>query len=202
MTYTDRIVFSSTQTALMLKLQDAGCIGVTENRFEMLPGVAGWSYIGEPYLDGQAYALVTFDGSIDQAVMDARLGDNIDPSRVPLRISSGTIISDPDAAARAAYAQDKFKALEAEFAAYKARDGAPSFKAASVKIAAEKLGELTNIESSIMVEVEKEADKSLWVWWVETPQISRGDAQWVQIEAAMPKLDATALFMLSKEIEG
>ena len=53
-----------------------------------------------------------------------------------------------------------------------------------------------------MVEVEKEADKSLWVWWVETPQISRGDAQWVQIEAAMPKLDATALFALAKEIEG
>jgi len=202
MTYIDRIVFAATHTALMLKLQDAGCIGITENRFELLPGVAGWSYIGEPYLDGQAYALVTFNGVIDQVVMDARLGDNIDPSRIPLRISSGTILSDPDADARAAYAQERYKALEAEFAAYKARDGAPAFKAASIKIAAEKLGELANIEAAIMVLVDKAADKSLLVWWVEIPQISRADAQWQEIEAAMPALDAVALFALAKEIEG
>ena len=97
---------------------------------------------------------------------------------------------------------DQQTAKQTEFAAYKARAGAPIFKVASVKIAAEKLGELANIEAAIMVLVDKAADKSLWVWWVEIPQISRADAQWQEIEAAMPALDATALFALAKEIEG
>jgi len=117
-------------------------------------------------------------------------------------IRAANLLPDPDAVLKAQFEADQQAAKEAEWAAYKAREGAPIFKSSSVKIAAEKLGELTNIEAAIMVLVDKAADKSLLVWWVEIPQISRADAQWPQIEAAMPKLDATALFALAKEIEG
>lgn len=115
MSYIDRIVFASTQTALMLKLQDAGILGITENQITLLPGVAGWSYIGEPYGDGLSYALVTFDGATDMVEMDARLVGNIDPSRTPLRVAAGTVIDDPDAVPRAAFLTDEIHIREKRF---------------------------------------------------------------------------------------
>lgn len=91
----------------------------------------------------------------------------------------------PDDAMRMQYEAEQQAAKEAEFAAYKARAGAPSYKAVAVKIAAEKLGLLDTIEAALMAEVDKAGDKSLYVWWAETDAISRGDAQWIEIEAAV-----------------
>lgn len=91
----------------------------------------------------------------------------------------------------------------AEFAAFKARAGQPSYKAAVVKIAAEKLGLLDAIDAAIIAEVEKAADKALLVWWRETDAISRGDAQWQQIEAAVQwgkGASAAQLFDLAAQI--
>lgn len=109
---------------------------------------------------------------------------------------------DPDSALRAAYDAEQQAAREAEFAAYKARSGAPSYKAAAVKIAAEKLGLLDAIDAAIMALVEKQSDKALYVWWVETPTISRGDAEWQQIEpvVAWGKVRADDLFALAAQI--
>jgi hypothetical protein len=110
---------------------------------------------------------------------------------------------DPDAALRASFEAEQQATTEAEFAAYKARAGEPSYKAAAVKIAAEKLGLLADIEAAIMALVDKASDKSLYVWWAETDAISRGDAEWQQIEVATewPK-DVTAddLFELAGQI--
>lgn len=39
--------------------------------------------------------------------------------------------------------------------------------------------------AAIMALVDKAGDKSLYVWWQETDAISRGDAQWQEIEAAV-----------------
>ena len=199
----DRIVFGDNSSALFIALQDAGVLAVSETQMAPVSGCVLYSYIGDAYQDGRCYALITLDDALcNVPAIEARLASNIDPSRMPLRINAGILLEDPDIAAREAYWLEQMAKKDAEFAAYKAREGAPIFKAASVKIAAEKLGELANVEAAIMVLVDAASDKSLWVWWVEIPQISRADAQWQQIEAAMPKLDATALFALAKEIEG
>jgi hypothetical protein len=92
---------------------------------------------------------------------------------------------DPDEALTQQFEAERQAKLNAEFEAFKARAGQPSYKAAAVKIAAEKLGLLDAIDAAIMAEVEKAADKALLVWWRETDAISRGDAQWQQIEAAV-----------------
>lgn len=92
---------------------------------------------------------------------------------------------------------------QAEFEAYKARGGAPSYKAAAVKIAAEKLGVLDAIDAAIMDLVNQASDKSLYVWWSETPTISRGDAEWQQIEPAVAwgkGVSADDLFALAAQI--
>lgn len=113
-----------------------------------------------------------------------------------------TINSDPDMMARLAYEAEQQAAKEADFAAYKARSGAPSYKAAAVKIAAEKLGVLDAINAAIMALVEKASDKSLYVWWQETPTISQGDAEWQQIEPAVAwgKVSVADLFALAAQI--
>ena len=91
---------------------------------------------------------------------------------------------------------------EAEYEAFKARSGQPSYKAAAVKIAAEKLGMLDTIETAIMATVDKMGDKALYVWWNETDAISRGDANWQQIEAAVPwgKVSAADVFELAAQV--
>lgn len=110
---------------------------------------------------------------------------------------------DPDAPLREQFAASEQAAKEAEFAAYKARSGAPSYKAAAVKIAAEKLGVLDAIDAAIMDLVNKASDKSLYVWWSETPTISRGDAEWQEIEPAVTwgkGVSADDLFALAAQI--
>lgn len=91
---------------------------------------------------------------------------------------------------------------DADYAAYVARAGQPIYKVAAVKIAAEKLGMLDTIETAIMATVEKLGDKALYVWWNETDAISRGDANWQQIEAAVPwsKVSASDLFDLAAQV--
>lgn len=93
-------------------------------------------------------------------------------------------------------------AKEAEYEAFKARSGQPSYKAVAVKIAAEKLGMLDTIETAIMALVDKMGDKALYVWWNETDAISRGDANWQQIEAAVPwgKVSAADVFELAAQV--
>lgn len=101
------------------------------------------------------------------------------------------------------YKSDLAAKQQAEFDAYKARGGAPIFKAAAVKIAAEKLGLLDTITAAIMALVDKAGDKSLYVWWQETDAISRGDAQWQEIEAAVEwgkGASADDLFALAAQI--
>lgn len=93
--------------------------------------------------------------------------------------------------------------IDAEFEAFKARAGQPSYKAAAVKIAAEKLGVLDAIDAAIMDLVNQASDKSLYVWWSETPTISRGDAEWQQIEPAVAwgkGVSADDLFALAAQI--
>lgn len=112
------------------------------------------------------------------------------------------VAPDPDAELREQYRAEKDAAEAAEFAAYKARAGQPAYKAAAVKVAAEKLGVLALIEAAIQALVEKAADKALYIWWVETDAISRGDAQWQEIEAAVAWGKATAgdLFDMAAQI--
>lgn len=89
---------------------------------------------------------------------------------------------DPDAELRAQYEAEKAAKEQAEFEQFKARSGAPTYKAASVHIAAEKLGVLTAIETAIDALISQAGDKSLLIWWEQTDTISRGDAEWQQIE--------------------
>lgn len=111
-------------------------------------------------------------------------------------------VPDPDAALRAQFEAEQQAKQVAEFDAYKARAGQPSYKAAAVKIAAEKLGILDAIEAAVMALVDKAGDKSLYVWWAETDAISRGDAQWQEVEAEMTweKVSAADLFDLAAAI--
>lgn len=92
--------------------------------------------------------------------------------------------------------------LRAEWEAFKARQGQPIYKAAAVKIAAEKLGMFDTIETAIMALVEKIGDKEIYVWWNETDAISRGDAQWQQIEPVVPwaKVSAADVFDLAAQV--
>lgn len=105
-------------------------------------------------------------------------------------------------ALRKQFEAEQQAAQEAEYAAFKARSGQPSYKSAAVKIAAEKLGTLDTIETAIMALVDKMGDKALYVWWNETDAISRGDANWQQIEAAVPwgKVSASDLFDLAAQV--
>jgi len=111
------------------------------------------------------------------------------------------VSADPDAEARASYEAEQQAAKEAEFARYKARAGQPSYKAVVVKIAAEKLGVLDIINTTIVALISTAQDKSLLVWWDEIDTISRADAQWQEIETALPKnIDVTELFTLVTQI--
>lgn len=56
------------------------------------------------------------------------------------------------------------------------------------------LAMLDAIEAAINDLVSQAGDKSLLVWWRETDAISRGDAQWQQIEAAIGAKAAGDLF--------
>lgn len=111
-------------------------------------------------------------------------------------------VPNPDAALRAQFEAEQQAKQAAEFEAYKARAGQPSYKAAAVKIAAEKLGILDAIDAAIMALVDKAGDKSLYVWWAETDAISRGDAQWQEVEAEMTweKVTAADLFDLAAQV--
>lgn len=108
----------------------------------------------------------------------------------------------PDPLIEAFLVQQQAK-QSAEFEAFKSRAGQPSYKAAAVKIAAEKLGMLDAIDAAIVALVDKASDKALYVWWAETDAISRGDAQWQQIEAAVAwgkGASADDLFDLASQI--
>lgn len=110
---------------------------------------------------------------------------------------------DPDAEARAAFEAEQQAKQAAEFAAFKARSGEPSYKAAAVKIAAEKLALTPLIEAALDTLINADGDKALLVWWTETDAISRGDAQWQRVESTVewPKGVAAAdLFYLAATI--
>lgn len=112
-------------------------------------------------------------------------------------------IPDPDAALRAQYEAEQQAKQAAEFAAYKARSGQPSYKAAAVKIAAEKLALTPLIDAALDALINADGDKSILVWWIETDQISQGDVNWQRIEAAVewPKgVTADDLFALAATI--
>ena len=120
-------------------------------------------------------------------------GDTIEPSGPP----------DPDAALRAQYEAEQQAKQAAEFEAFKARSGEPSYKAAAVKIAAEKLALTALIEAALDTLINADGDKALLVWWTETDAISRGDVQWQRIEGAVewPKgVSATDLFELAAQV--
>jgi hypothetical protein len=90
-----------------------------------------------------------------------------------------------EAAVAEAFDAERSASLLAEFAAFKARAGQPSYKAAAVHVAAEKLGVMTAIEAAIDTLISQAGDKALAVWWQRADAISRGDAQWQQIEPAV-----------------
>ena len=112
-------------------------------------------------------------------------------------------VPNPDAALRAQFEAEQQAKQAAEFEAYKARSGEPSYKAAAVKIAAEKLALTPLIEAALDTLINADGDKAILVWWGETDAISRGDAQWQRIEGAVewPK-DVTAadLFELAAQV--
>lgn len=112
-------------------------------------------------------------------------------------------IPDPDAAMRAQFEAEQQAKQAAEFEAFKARSGEPSYKAAAVKIAAEKLALTPLIEAALDALINADGDKALLVWWIETDAISRGDAQWQRIEATVewPKgVTAGDLFELAAQV--
>jgi inactivated superfamily I helicase len=112
------------------------------------------------------------------------------------------LVVDPNAAFRRAFAEEAQSAKEIEFAHFVARAGAPSYKASSVHIAAEKLGVMVDIEAAVDTLVRTSSDKSITRWWQQIDQISRGDAQWLEIEAAVDWKTTTAedLFTLAAQI--
>lgn len=141
---------------------------------------------------GDGTALVFFSGD-DPALLSADQQAIIAASSVP----------DPDAALRAQYEAEQQAKQAAEFAAFKARSGEPSYKAAAVKIAAEKLALTPLIDAALDVLINADGDKALLVWWTETDAISRGDAEWQRVEAAVewPKgVTAGDLFDLAAQV--
>ena len=131
----------------------------------------------------------------------------LDPDGGWLVYEAGDKLPDPPPddgsdALRKQFEAEQQAAQEAEYAAFKARSGQPSYKAAAVKIAAEKLGMLDTIETAIMALVDTMGDKALYVWWNETDAISRGDANWQQIESAVPwgKVTAADVFDLAAQV--
>jgi hypothetical protein len=118
--FQDRIIFSSNDTTLMLKMQDAGIMAIVEDRMTKQPGVVLYSHIGDGYGDGNSYALVTFDDTVwDMPTLDARLADSVDPTRTPLRVRAGTVIDDPDAEARQAFAAQQIADRATAFTDFK-----------------------------------------------------------------------------------
>lgn len=110
---------------------------------------------------------------------------------------------DPDAALREQFEQQRQQREADEWDRFKARAGAPEYKAAAIKIAGEKLQLLKPIEAAIDALVATAEDKALRVWWEQTDTISRADAQWQQIEAAVawPAKDgADPLFALAAQL--
>lgn len=144
---------------------------------------------------------ITFDGTTYAIEHPEDYADASLPPSVRTFFETRVIVADdPDAKARAEFEAAQVAAKEAEFARFKARAGQPTYKAAAVKVAAEKLGYLDGINATIMTLVNAAQDKSLYVWWEETDSISRGDAQWQQIEAENSKVDAAAVFSLAAQI--
>ena len=152
-----------------------------------------------PVIDGVVQGIVPADAVYTVLTADAltvyQRGDSIPP------IATNP---DPDAALRAQYEAEQAAKEQAEFDQFKARSGAPTYKAAAVHIAAEKLGVLTAIEAAIDALINRAGDKSLYVWWEQIDTISRADAEWQQIEAEVgwEKLGVTPeeLFELAAQV--
>ena len=112
-------------------------------------------------------------------------------------------VPDPDAALRAQFEAEQATKEQEDFDSFKARSGAPAYKAAAVHIAAEKLGILAAIEAAIDVLINRAGDKSLYVWWEQIDTISRADAEWQQIEAEVDwgkDVTPEALFELAAQV--
>ncbi len=112
-------------------------------------------------------------------------------------------VPDPDAALRAQFEAEQATKEQEDFDSFKARSGAPTYKAAAVHIAAEKLGVLTAIEIAIDALISRAGDKSLYVWWEQIDTISRADAEWQQIEAEVDwgkDVTPEALFELAAQV--
>lgn len=110
---------------------------------------------------------------------------------------------DPDADLREQFEAQRQQREADEWLRFKQRAGAPAYKAAALKVAAEKLQLLKPIEAAIDALVAKAADKALRVWWEQIDAISRADAQWQQIEAAVTwpgKNGADPLFALAAQL--
>jgi len=105
-----------------------------------------------------------------------------------------------EVATLAAFEAEQIAKRDAELADFKARGGEPRYPASSVKIAADKLDATTEIEATIGQIVATSGEKELLIWWQETPTISRGDAEWLTIEADLKTTDAAALFALAATI--
>ena len=117
--FQDRIIFAANDTALMLKMQDAGIMAIVEDRMTKQPGVVLYSHIGDGYGDGSSYALVTFDDTVwDMPTLDARLADSVDPTRTPLRVRAGTVVDDPNADAYQAFSAQQLADKQAAFETY------------------------------------------------------------------------------------
>lgn len=125
------------------------------------------------------------------------------PPDVAAIIQHRTVEDAKDNSQREAFEAEQIAAQEAAFEDFKARAGMPVYKAEAVKIAAEKLAVIEAIETAINDLVQQAGDKTLLIWWAETSTISRGDAQWQQIEPVVvwPKgVTADDLFALAAQI--
>jgi hypothetical protein len=145
-----------------------------------------------PVINGVAQGVVPGNAIRTELAIDGLRvylpGDN-----VPVIVTA----PDADEPLRQQFEAEQQSKLAADFAAFKARAGLPSYKAAAVKIAAEKLGALDAIEAAAA------QTKELLIWWQETDAISQGDAQWVDIAAAVawPKdVTAGAVFDLAAQV--
>ena len=174
MAYQDRIIFAANDNMLALTLQDAGLCTLAENRVIPAAGVVLYSYIGDAYGDGMAYCFITMDDAIiNVPAIDARLVANLDPARTPLRVRAGVVISDPDAAARVAFASDTITKRELQFRNYKGKVGTPHVSRSALRYAAQAISNarLAELDASIA-----SLTKGFWnVRWDENDDFSRTD---------------------------
>ncbi len=143
------------------------------------------------------------DDTLRIANATRRHGDFVDVFMPGEAVPPIPAVPDPDAAMKAQFAEDRAARAAAEFEQYKARSGAPAYKAAAVHIAAEKLGVLTAIDAAIDVLISRAGDKSLYVWWEQIDTISRADPEWQQIEAEVDwgkDVTPEALFELAAQV--